>query len=89
VTEVLISFQRPASMTESEMRAWITERARTRQPQLALAGPDGSESQPQLLRVEVRADSIEAAEEQLTDLMMDMRLLGLRPTVVPAPGDGL
>jgi hypothetical protein len=51
-----------------------------------LSGPDAAESQPLLLRVQVRADSIEAAEEQLADLMMDMRLLGLRPTVVSASG---
>jgi hypothetical protein len=76
-------------MTDWELRTWLTERARACRPALARSGPDGSARQALVVRVEVQADSIEAAEEQLTDLMMDMRLLGLRPTVVPAPGDGL
>jgi hypothetical protein len=82
VADVVIAFQRPVSMTESEMRAWIVERALVRQVALALSGPDGPESQALRLRVEVREGSIATAEEELTDLMMDMRLLGLRPAVV-------
>jgi hypothetical protein len=82
VDEVLISFQRPASMSRSEMRAWVSERARNGQPAVTLSAADEAE----LLRVEVRDDSIEAATEQLADLMLDMRLLGLCPTVVPPHG---
>jgi hypothetical protein len=81
----VISFHRPVSMTETELRAWIAERARARQPQLALGIQDGSVTQ-QWLRVAVPTDSIEAAEEQVAELMMDMRLSGLRPTVLPACG---
>jgi hypothetical protein len=81
----MISFERPASLTESEMRAWITERAHTRQLVLALDGPDRSGREPPVLRVEVEEDSLETAEEQLTELMLDMRLLGLRPVVL-SPG---
>jgi hypothetical protein len=82
---VLISFERPASMSESEMRAWITRRAMDHQLALVLSRSDGSANQSRLLRVEVRADSIEATEEKLTDLMLDMRLLGLRPMVESPP----
>jgi hypothetical protein len=77
----MISFERPQSMTESEMRAWVTERGRVRPPERSPGAAGGVESEALLLCVDVQADS-KAAEEQLTDLMMDMRLLGLRPTVV-------
>jgi hypothetical protein len=86
VGEVLISFSRPASLAESEMRAWIAERARSRGPALSLGRPD--ESRQHMLRVQMHADSSESAEEQLTDLMLDMRLLGLRPSVVHPAEDG-
>ena len=80
VTEVMISFERPPSMSDAEMRAWIAERARSDEPAIALDGPERGTAQ--LLHVELPARSTEAAEAQLADLMMDMRLLGLRPEVV-------
>jgi hypothetical protein len=82
----VISFQRPASMSESEMRAWIAERARAHQPRLALGAQHGSDNEHRLLRVKVPAHGDGAADEQLAELMMDMRLLGLRPMVLPAAG---
>jgi hypothetical protein len=85
---MLISFQRPASMTELEMRSWITKRSAAGGPALALRGRDGPEDQTRLLRAELQAESIGAAEEQLADLMMDMRLLGLRPSIVSSAGAG-
>jgi len=85
VSEVLISFRRPPSMSKSEMRAWIIERARRQQPTLALTDADGSGS-PSLLHVDLRPDPKVPLEEQLTDLMMDMRLLGLRPRIVSPDG---
>jgi hypothetical protein len=84
VSEVLISFQWPASITASELRSWIASRAQTLTGALTLTGPPGLESRPPLLRVELRDDSWEPAEEQITGLVTDMRLLGLRPQVVPA-----
>jgi len=86
VNEVLISFSRPASLGESEMRAWIAERARDRGPALILGRP-GRASQ-HVLRVRMHGETLESAEDQLTDLMLDMRLLGLRPAVVSAPPSG-
>jgi hypothetical protein len=81
VGEVMISFERPASMTESEMRAWVTERGRVRRSERCSGADGGASREALLLCVDVQADS-KTAEEQLTDLMMDMRLLGLRPNVV-------
>jgi hypothetical protein len=87
MSEVLISFQRPASLSDSELRAWISERSRRHNPALALGEPGGS-GNPSLVRVDLRPDSDLPIDEQLTDLMMDMRLLGLRPAIVSADGDG-
>lgn len=62
------------------MRAWIAERAHSSEPALALDGPDWAAAQ--LLYVELPTSSIDAAQAQLAELMMDMRLLGLRPEVL-------
>ncbi len=82
--EVLIAFSRPASLGESEMRAWIAERARERGPSLSLGRPDHARQHVLRVRLHVNGAS---AEEQLTDLMLDMRLLGLRPSLVEAPAE--
>jgi hypothetical protein len=85
MAEVVIAFRRPPSMTPSEMRAWVIDRALVRQRALALSGPEESQTEGLRLRVEIDDSAIETAEEELTDLMMDMRLLGLRPAVLPLP----
>lgn len=85
MADVLIAFSRPASLGESEMRAWIAERARERGPSLSLGRPD--HRRQHVLRVRMHADG-ESVEEQLTDLMLDMRLLGLRPSLLEAPPSG-
>jgi hypothetical protein len=85
VAEVLISFRLPPSMTQPELRAWIGQRARSGRPALALDGLQDPDGDRQLLRVDLRADSTEADEAQLSELMMDMRLLGLCPVVAPSP----
>jgi hypothetical protein len=80
MAEVLIFLQRPRTMTEAEMRAWVADRARDHQPRLAVGETDGEHDQQALLRIVVAADSPTAANSQLLDLMMDMRLVGLRPS---------
>ncbi len=64
-------------MTESETHAWIVERAR--QLTLTFRGLDGSGSDTLLLRIDVDGYSTQTA---LMDLMTDMRLLGLQPTLL-------
>jgi hypothetical protein len=85
VSEVLISLRLPASMTESEMRSWITSRAQSCKPALVLTG-DESSAAGLLLHVDARPDPTASATEQLIDLITDMRLLGLRPAIVPDDG---
>jgi hypothetical protein len=83
VAELLIGFWRPSSMTVSEVRAWLVDRALVRSRALALSVPEASVGQQGLrLRVELDDSEVETAEEELADLMMDMRLLGLRPAVL-------
>jgi len=82
---VLITLRRPASMSRSEMSGWISERAQPRSAAITLGVSDSAEKGLQVLRVEVRGHWTQAAEDQLADLMMDMRLLGLRPEIVSAP----
>lgn len=89
MTEVVIRLQRPVLMT-SEMRAWLSQGVRAERPALALR-LERADRGALLLRVELGSESIHAAEQELADLMMDMRLLGLRPTRVSdssLPGGG-
>lgn len=69
-------------MSDSEIQAWISKEATSRQPALLLSRRHLSDGPALLLRVAPGAGSATAANEQLADLMMDMRLLGLRPTIV-------
>ena len=82
MAEVVIAFKRPPSMTASEMRAWVIDRALVRQRALALSVPEASWGQGFRLCVEIDDDAGETAEEELGELMMDMRLLGFQPAVV-------
>ena len=66
------------------MRAWVIDRALVRQRALVLAVPDASWGQGLRLRVEIDETAMETAEEELADLMMDMRLLGLSPEMLAA-----
>lgn len=81
VATVLIRLQRPASLT-SEMRAWISQRLGAGYAGLALGKLQRSELGDLVLRVYVREESVASADQDLADLMMDMRLLGLRPSLV-------
>ncbi len=86
MAELLIGFERPPTLTAAEMHAWVIDRALVRQHALVLSGPDGSRRDGLVLRVEVDDDALDTAREELSDLIMDMRLLGLRPTVIPHSG---
>jgi hypothetical protein len=71
-------------MSSSEMRAWVIDRALVRQRALVLSVPEASWGQGLRLRVEIDEAAMATAEEELADLMMDMRLLGLSPEVLTA-----
>jgi hypothetical protein len=84
VVELLIGFDRPESLPDSELRSWIDERDRTGRPALALGRAVGGRTS-ELLWVTAASDAMATAEDQVADLILDMRLLGLRPTVVAHP----
>jgi hypothetical protein len=81
VPEVLILLERPASLTP-ELRAWISHRPGSGRVVLTRSRLNGSDRPSVLLRVEVDSDSDDALREEVTDLLTDLRLLGLRPTLL-------
>jgi hypothetical protein len=81
VAEVLIRLERPASLTP-ELRAWLGNRVGAGRAVLARGRLNGSRSCALLLRLEVHSESCDAVHEEVADLMTDLRLLGLRPTLV-------
>jgi hypothetical protein len=85
MAEVLIGFRRPESMSEAAMRSWMESRVAARRPVIALGASNDAEPDG-VLRMTVTGHEDGAAEDQIADLMLDMRLLGLRPTVVSGPG---
>jgi hypothetical protein len=78
--EVLISLERPALLTP-ELRAWINHRLGSGRALLTRSRLNGS-TPTLMLRVELDADTDEAVDEEVIDLMTDLRLLGLRPALV-------
>lgn len=85
IVELLIGFTRPESMSDSQMRSWINDRARTGRPALTV-GRAGAAEAHELLWVTAASDAVSSAEDQVSDLLLDMRLLGLRPTIMAHPG---
>lgn len=83
VGELPTTCARHSSISSTDIRGWVSERARAGPPAITLDEAGRGESDPLVLRVEVREDCTEAVGDQLAELVMDMRLLGLRPTVVP------
>jgi hypothetical protein len=81
--EVLIRLERPASVTP-ELRAWIGHRLGTGGAVLSRSRPHGSDPGGLVLKLEVQSDSDFGVREEVTDLLTDLRLLGLRPTLLSA-----
>jgi hypothetical protein len=79
VPEVRILLQRPALLTP-EFRAWIGSRLGSGKVALTRSRSGGSGRSAVLMRVELQADSERAMEEEIADLLTDLRLLGLHPT---------
>ena len=74
-------------MLTPELRAWLADRMDGGRAVLARERANGSDRGALLLRVELR-DSNGGAQEEVTDLMTDLRLLGLRPAPVLVRGCG-
>jgi hypothetical protein len=81
MAEVLIRLQRPALLTP-ELRAWLGDRMDRGRAVLTRERTNGSDRGALLLRVEVQGESDDGMQEEITDLMTDLRLLGLRPALI-------
>jgi hypothetical protein len=79
--EVLIRLERPALLTP-ELRAWLADRMDGGRAVLARERTNGSDRGALLLRVEMASDSDDDVQDEVGDLMTDLRLLGLRPALV-------
>jgi hypothetical protein len=77
--EVLIRLERPA--LTPELRAWISHRVGSGRAILTRSRSSLNGRSAMLLRVEVEADSSAAIDEEVEDLLTDLRLLGLHPTL--------
>ena len=81
MSEVTIHLERPALVTP-ELRAWIHHRLGSGRAGLTRSRLNESGPRALVLRVELRAKSGDAVDEEVADLMTDLRLLGLRPALV-------
>jgi hypothetical protein len=79
--EVMIRLERPALLTP-ELRAWLADRMDGGRAVLARERTNGSDRGALLLRVEMGSDSYDEVQDEVGDLMTDLRLLGLRPALV-------
>ncbi len=80
MTDVLIRLARPATMTP-ELRAWIGDRLGPRRA--ILTRRRGGPGEPTLLlRISTDTAVERTNEEDLDDLLTDLRLLGLAPTLL-------
>jgi len=84
MAEVVIAFRRPPQMSPSQMQEWVTDVTLAGQRALAVSAPEESANDGLHLRVQIDDGAVETGVEELADLMTDMRLLGLRPAVLPS-----
>jgi len=80
MAQVLIQLERPAFVTP-ELRAWINQLGPGR---VVLSRGRGVEPgrNPLLLRITPHSDAEDRVKEEIDDLLTDLRLLGLRPTLM-------
>jgi hypothetical protein len=83
MAEILIRLERPASLTP-ELRAWLADRTDGGGAVLSRERANGGDRGALLLRVDIRDDTDGGVEDEVADLMTDLRLLGLRPALVSA-----
>jgi hypothetical protein len=80
VAQVLIRLDRPT--LTPELRAWINHRLGLGRAVLTRSRLSSSDRSAMLLRLDVQAGPDDGIDDEVTDLLTDLRLLGLRPTLV-------
>jgi hypothetical protein len=83
--EVLISYCRPESLDEPELRVWLAEQVQTFSAQAVTFLPpeptmDGDRDG--IVRFALDSASTRSAEDRIAELVTDMRMLGLGPDTV-------
>ena len=84
MAEVVIAFRRPPQMSPSQLEEWVSDVTLAGQRALVVSAPEESTDDGLRLQVQIDDDAVRTSVEELADLMTDMRLLGLRPEVVPS-----
>jgi hypothetical protein len=88
--ELLLAYERPASLAEREFRSWLAGSTNgfTSTP-ASLSVEPGTLGGRSVLRLTVDGDPPSAStQDTITGLLGDMRMLGLRPEVIAASDDG-
>ena len=83
--EVLISYARPESLDEPELRSWLANQVKTLSAEaVTFLPPDGPTDHDRdgLVRFALDSDTARSAEHRIADVVTDMRMLGLRPETV-------
>lgn len=80
MTEIAIALDRPA--ITPEVRAWINNRSGARRPLLTRGRETGLARGRALLRIDVKGGSKAELTEEVESLITDLRMLGLRPTLL-------
>jgi hypothetical protein len=83
--EVLISYGRPDSLDEPELRSWLAGQMQALLAEAVTFLPRDGHTDPDrdgLVRFALEADAARSAEDRIADLVTDMRMLGLRPETV-------
>jgi hypothetical protein len=83
--EVLISYARPESLDEPELRSWLANQVQTLSAEAVTFLPaEGLTDHDRggLVRFALDSDTARSAEDRIADLVTDMRMLGLRPETV-------
>jgi hypothetical protein len=85
--EVLISYQLPAGLDESELRSWLAGRMQVLSAEAVAFLPPGSvveHDRDGLVRFVLDSHAAASAEDGIADLLTDLRMLGLRPETIAA-----
>lgn len=82
MTEIAIALGRPA--LTPEVRAWLNHRPGAQRPVLTRGRAAGLGRGAVLLRILVQPGSDAEVQDEVESLITDLRMLGLRPTLLTA-----